>query len=486
MMPSPETVARRDGQVASNDRFGNKSGTNAAVVVLASFLAAVFLIPTRLTFMPLGNAGRPAVVLGLGLLILWVLSLVAPGLPQGHQPFRWLVLAYLTIEVIGFTTGYGRGLVGLESHSADRSMIVRLSMAGVVLFFADGPRTRRQIDYLIWIVLSLGVFVALVGATQFFLGFDLQPYIRVPGLSPLIDLVEIRQRGTGGAVSRVAGLSTHYIEYGVVLGMLTPIAVHFALFAPNPTQRLLRWGAAAVIVGAIPLSVSRSGILALAAGMLVLATVWSWRLRYNALVIGVVAMVLFRAVAPGVLGTLRALFLHFGDDPSVEGRTEDYEIVFPMIYDRPLMGRGLGTFLPERHIVLDNQVLYTLVSVGIIGLIGFLGLFFAGMGLARSIRRRARAAEDRHLSQALCASIAAGLVASFTFDAFGFVQFRSVFCVLLGLVGALWRLSDARITDPVVIEQDPGGRVRPPLWADLPLRQVLGQQGYGPDSRDNG
>jgi O-antigen ligase len=199
----------------------------------------------------------------------------------------------------------------------------------------------------------------------------------------------------------------------------------------------------------------------------VLAAVWSWRVRYNALIIGLVALVMFRAVAPGVLGTLRALFTNFENDPSVEGRTKDYDIVFPLIFERPLWGRGVGTFLPERYIVLDNQILYTLVSSGIVGLIGFVGLFLGGMVVARSIRRRARSAEDQHLAQALCASLAAALLASFTFDALAFGQFRSVVCVILGLVGALWRLSGTTVSDPVVTEPDPRGRVTRPRWRDL-------------------
>lgn len=444
------------------------AGANLSFLVPAALLCVVFLIPTRLTFMPLGNAGRPAVIVGVALLVLWALTLaVRHGLPAGGQPLRWVVLAYLVIEANGYATGYGRGLVELESNSADRAMIVRLAMAGIILVIADGPRTRAHLDRLLQLLIGLGVVVGLVGMIQFFLGVDLQRHIHIPGLRPLIDLVEIRNRGSGEGVSRVAGLSTHYIEYGVVLGMLSPLAVHLALFTPTPGQRLIRWGAVVVILAAVPMSVSRSGIVALAVGMSVLAAVWSWRLRYNALIIAMVALVMFRAVAPGVLGTLRALFTNLEHDPSVEGRTKDYAIVFPMIFDRPVWGRGVGTFLPERYIVLDNQVLYTLVSSGVVGLIAFFGLYVSGMMIARSIRRRARAAEDRHLAQALCAAIAAGLLASFTFDALGFVQFRSVLCVMLGLVGALWRLSRTRPSDPVMAHGDPRGRITRPRWPDF-------------------
>ena len=35
-------------------------------------------------------------------------------------------------------------------------------------------------------------------------------------------------------------------------------------------------------------------------------------------------MAVLMVVRPGLLGTLRSLFTNLGNDPSIEGRTEDY------------------------------------------------------------------------------------------------------------------------------------------------------------------
>lgn len=438
----------------------------APFVVLAAYLSLLFGIPSRLVFPPLGAAGRPAVMAGVALLILWCLvSIARRGLPRGSQPIRWVLLAYLATQVVGYATGYLRGLPELEANSADRFMIATFAVVGVALCFADGPRDRRQLDLVLRFLLLLGMFTALVGVAQFFVGFDLPQYLRIPGLRPISSLLEVSERGYG--VARVSGMSQHYIEFGVVLAAMTPIAIHYALYAPSRGSAWIRWGAVALIAGAVPLSVSRSGILALGVGVITLAVVWSWRLRYNALVIGVVGLVLFRAISPGVLGTLRALFASAEHDPSVQGRTEDYEIVFPMIFDDFLFGRGAGTFMPERYVLLDNQFLYTLVSTGVVGLIGFIALFVGGISVARSVRRRAAVEEDRHLAQALCAALAACLVTSFTFDALSFVQFTGLLFVLLGTVGALWRLSRTRVAAPAVTAKEGQGLVMPPLWPDL-------------------
>lgn len=439
----------------------------APVAVLFAFLALAFLIPTRLVFTPLGAAGRPVVIAGVALLLLWFLVVGhRGGLPAGMQPIRWVVLGYLLTQAAGYAAGYRRGLPYLEANSADRWMITTAAMAGVVFCFADGPRSRRQLNLLLYSLLGFGVFAAVVGALQSFVGLDLQQYVSIPGLQPIRSLLEVTERGYG--VTRVSGFAQHYIEFGVVLAALVPLAVHVVLYARSSNTRLIAWTSLAAITAAVPLSVSRSGILTLLVGILSLSAVWSWRLRYNALVIGLVGTVLFRAVSPGVLGTLLSLFRRADDDPSVQGRTEDYDIVFPMIYRDLLTGRGAGTFMPERYILLDNQYLNTLVSTGIIGIIGFVGLFLGGMGVARGIRRRAKLDEDRHLAQALFASILACMVTSFTFDSLSFAQFSAVLSVLLGMVGALWRLSNVKLGDPAVRVRAEGGRVMPPLLPDLP------------------
>ena len=72
---------------------------------------------------------------------------------------------------------------------------------------------------------------------------------------------------------------------------------------------------------------------------------------------------------PGLLGTLRSLFLHASSDPSVKGRTNDYTVVFQYVGERPWFGRGPGTFLPGRYILLDNQFLGALVATGVVGVI---------------------------------------------------------------------------------------------------------------------
>jgi O-antigen ligase len=146
-------------------------------------------------------------------------------------------------------------------------------------------------------------------------------------------------------------------------------------------------------------------------------------------------------LAPGVLGTLKGFLLATGNEPSSEARTEDYPVVYAQVQEHPLLGRGPGTYLPQLYTVLDNQYLLTLVSAGALGLLAYIVLLCIGYSLGRRVHRLARGEEQRQLGQALAAGLVAAMASSFTFDAMSFTVMFVVTHLLVGLTGALWRIT---------------------------------------------
>jgi O-antigen ligase len=268
----------------------------------------------------------------------------------------------------------------------------------------------------------------------------------VPGLVLNTATIGIGARGPGFA--RVAGTTLHYIEFGVVLAMLLPIAMHYAIFCPRGPRRTARWFLCLLIGTNIPFSVSRAGALSLVIVSISMFVVWPRRVRANAIVAGIVCMAGFKVLVPGLLGTIRSLFTNLGVDPSVQGRTNDYSAVAHYIAERPWFGRGAGTFAPELYRFLDNEWLMQLITGGVVGLLALIVLFGGGLTTARSVRRFGVDAASRHLGQALFASMLAGIVSSATFDAFSFPTFASVMFILIGASGALRRLA---VSDPQTV-----------------------------------
>lgn len=453
-------AARSD---ARGDLLGGPSVVNATLIFL--LMATTYLIPSDLVFAPLGAAGKPSLILASGLSILLVLSAFRPtDGSSGLRPMLWVASLFLFTQLVTYLAGLLRGLTGIEMRNADRWMISVIALSAIVVFVSEGISSwtwlKRVVVGLTW----FGALAALAGLLQFFAGFDVQDYISIPGLEVNRYLIEATSRGDG--VTRVPGMMDHYIEFGVVIAMLVPLTLHLALYARTPREKLIRWTVLGVVVLAVPASVSRSAVVTLAIGLALLAIVWPWRLRLIALGVAVVAVLAYRVIAPGVLGTLRALFEAGTNDPSVTGRTQDYSILFPLIWERPAFGRGAGTFLPRQYIVVDNQYLVSWVEGGLIGLLGLLTLFTGGYLVARSIRRRARTAEAQHLAQALAATIAAAAVVSALFDSLSFKVFMVTLALLLGLVGALWRVAGMRFGDAAQpISTD--WRLSPPLLPDV-------------------
>lgn len=357
---------------------------------------------------------------------------------------RWVIAGYLTTLGVSYVAGHVRGLSQLESNGADRTMLLALAGAGVLLATADGIRSRERIDQILRALCWCCGVMALFAVSQFALARDLTVNIKLP---PLLvfdrgSLVGLDARGDDG-LFRVAGTAGHYIEFSVLMVIGLVVAIHFARFAASRRDRQIYGGLAMLCAGVIPISLSRTGVLALAAAILLLALIWPLRTTFNVLVVGVGVAATVQVLRPGLLATLQSLIMAGDEDPSVRGRLEDYAYVAPFIRERPWLGRGTGTWLPELYQLLDNQWLATLVTTGILGVAALALYFLSGIVIAVRVRRSARTAVDRHLAAVLAVIIGVAATTAFTYDALYFTTFFITLHLLLGLIGAMWRLTRA-------------------------------------------
>jgi O-antigen ligase len=191
---------------------------------------------------------------------------------------------------------------------------------------------------------------------------------------------------------------------------------------------------------------SRSGIIVILVAGVVLLTAWPRDVQRRLLWWLPVYALAMRVVFPGLLGTIRNLFLNFGTDPSVTSRTDDYARIPQFIDQHPFFGRGFQTFLPKDFFFVDNQYIISVIETGFVGLAVTLMLFATAIGLAFQARRWALDDEERLLGQTMMASIAGAAFAFATFDFLSFELAAGVLFLLFGCAGALWRLlrSDAR------------------------------------------
>jgi O-antigen ligase len=430
----PTLLADRTYETRRRRRFLDVTALINAMVVLT------LLLPTRLTIPALTGVGRPAMLVGLLVAGLWFLSRLAPAFcTHGRQPMRWAAAGIIVSLLLSYAAGQLRGLPSLESNGADTALIATIIFLGIILAVADFVPTRSRLDAIVHTAVWAGAIMALVGHIEFAFDIAIPQYIKIPGLVLHGELTGVEARGFG--FFRVASMATHYIEFSIVMALILPLAIHVVLHGRTRAVRRLGMIAALLIGTAIPVTLSRTGFLALFIGMLVMLPAWSWRARLNIGAAAIVAIAGIVLVRPGLLGTIRSLFLNMGNDPSIQGRTMDYDLAWSFIGDRPLLGRGFGTFIPDLYTILDNQWLQTLIGGGLVGLCALVGLHLTAIVLSAQTWRRATTDVDRHLCACLIAAQLMAMVAHLTFDSFAFNSFITMLALLTGLAGATWRLA---------------------------------------------
>ncbi len=410
-----------------------------AVSMLTLHLVLLFMLPSVLIIGPLGASGTPANVGAIGLFAWWALSRLVPSLGSArtHQPIHVFVLLWGMALFCSYAAAFLRPFDGLEATAADRGVLVLLGGAGLSLIIADGIANRERLEVYLRRLVHGAAFLAFLGLLQFFLGIDLAGFIQVPGLTANAGFGEIAQRSI---FRRVQGTSSHPIEFAVALAAVLPVAVHFGLHTKGAGEKLSRVEMI-VILMALPMSVSRSGIVGMLVGLLCLFAVWDRPVRIRMLKFGAMFAVIMRLLIPGLMGTILSLFKNIQNDPSTTGRTDDYEIVGSFVLQRPWFGRGFFTFLPDYYITLDNQYLLTVIEMGFVGLACLFLLFLGGFFTARGARRRSVSDTYRHLCQAIAGGILALMFTFVTFDALSFPMVNALTFMMVGAAGAAWRIA---------------------------------------------
>jgi len=412
-----------------------------ATTVLSLALTALFCIHQRFVIEPLGAAGTPAILLGFGCFVWWLATRVnGSSLGLGYNPVRIGLFILLSAMLVAYAAGFARPIVPDEVSNSDRTLLTWLGYSGFLLLCADGVTSLKRLDVLLRRLVWGGAYMSLVALFQFFVHFDLAQLLKPPGLTGLDSAFLDKNLLERGDFTRVTGTALHPIEFSVVVAALLPLALHFA-FHDKHRGVLARWVPVALMGFGMPLAISRSGFLGLGVAALCFLPAVPTTRRLQAVAVGVGAAGLMTVAVPGLLGTVKGFFLAVDVDTSVSARTKDYLYLNTYFSERPITGRGFGTFLPKLYDVFDNQYLLTAIEAGALGVAALFLFFFSGLATARVIRKRSTVPATRSLAQALFAGIAAHVVTFATYDALVFPTTGMSLFLIIGAVGALWRLS---------------------------------------------
>jgi len=426
--------------LAPTDRAGR--GRLDATSVLIIFVTIRLVLPSQFVVAALGGAGSPALLVALCCLVWWSLARIQRTHAQPSSPLIGALALFAAMIIASFYVAMARPTSAEEVSVSTLTLISIAGWLGAMLLAHDGIRNTDRLLDLLHYLATLGGVLALFGLFQFVTGQYWVDQISIPGLQAHQTVFSATMRE---GFTRPAGTAVHPIEFGAVMTMLLPLALARGTgqlpMAGTPRPSVLRrWWPALAIGLAIVLSLSRSAVIGLAVGVIVLALTWTARQRIAAIA-GLVGLltVVFLAV-PGIVGSVFGLFTVIGKgDPSVLSRVESYAIADAYISQSPLFGRGIGTFLP-RYRIFDNQYLLLLVEIGFLGVAALLILIATSLWCAARAYQRSKDTGLRGAAVAVAASASCGAVSLALFDGFSFPMMPGLWFLMMGLCGASYRL----------------------------------------------
>ncbi|WP_156758085.1 O-antigen ligase family protein [Actinokineospora pegani] len=415
--------------------------TPADGATLACVYALVMTcIPAMLVVKGLPLAVTPGMAVGLVMGVLWFCAQLVTtlGVAKGRNAARTALFLFASAQLATYgvaTYGY---LPQDELQAIDRTLITMLAVISVGIAVTDGVRGLDRLDKLLKAMVVGATFMAFVGIMQFSFAFDLNQYLMLPGLRPVGEMTYILERSN---FRRPAGTAAHPIEFGVICSMAVPLAIHYALRGMDHGGAHKRWWfCLAILAVASMQSLSRSAVLGLAIVAIFMIPAMTPKRRVRALGLILVFVAAMRVLVPGLVGTLYSLFASIDVDPSAESRRRAVERASQIIPDHLLLGRGMGTYIPQKYGWLDNEYLGTLVQSGLIGVTLLIGLYLVAWYCVLRARVATTDPRIKDLAVAIAAAIAVPAITSATFDLLGFAVATGYTFLLVGAAGALWRI----------------------------------------------
>ena len=231
-------------------------------------------------------------------------------------------------------------------NGANNQLLWMCTICGVALMAADGISNWERLMFMLKVLVVCGAIMAGIGLVQYVFKLDITAYMNIPGLFSKHSILGFEERGAG---IRVASTATHYIELSASLATILPFAINFAIFSEGRKTKIRYGICAAAIAAGIAVTISRTGILALTIALVAIVPAWTWRIRYNMLIIAGGFLAAFAVVQPGLLRTLTRLFNDPASNPAFTVREDRYPYVFHFVDQRPWFGRGTGTYISPQY-----------------------------------------------------------------------------------------------------------------------------------------
>jgi O-antigen ligase len=406
-----ETSGFAVSQIHFKEPGANSTRTPTSYWLLLTFL---ILLYANLPFvLPVTEVLRPAkVVAAAALVMLLAETMFGRRTLTFAYPEGAFLLGFVGVAALSCLTA-------LWPRQAAESLSDLVKMALVYFFIVNCANTERRLRGVMWTIVIGGLIPAAGTLSNYLHG----------------NLVD-------GRASWV-GIFANPNEVAYSLVILVPL-VAFLATGLGLLPRLALLGVAMVFIGAIFVTFSRGGLVALA----VVVALFAWRKRGVWVWAVLLALVAAGLVLGGKYWSRGEDFSGLKGDTSFRQRWATSEAGLAMFADHPLLGVGLGCsviawplYAPNDlysrgALVTHNTVIQPLGETGIFGFITFvsfvgLGLYYAHK-LAQDPSRRSLADMGAGLEIAVCGFVVCGLSGGYVLTWFPYI--------LVGMVSSARRI----------------------------------------------
>jgi hypothetical protein len=419
--------------------------------LIAAFIAMLWLVPfdaiTLTVSLPfelyLDRLVLPVIV------VAWALSMAIGGrnAPRVRvTPIHIAVGAYVVASFLSVIVNVGWLNRELLLSSSLKQLVLLSSFA---IFFVIMASVVRPTEVRAFVKLSLGLAVLCGLGTLWESHFHFDVFYHwVHDLLPSgVFVVPLPKPAAVDELGRpeILGSAEDPLELVSMLVIALPLALAGFMQAKGRRQQIL-YGAAVTVLLAADFATDKKSALVTPAVLIALLVVLRPRSMVRLLPIGLVLLVVVHLLAPAAIsGVLEQLTGSNATKVATTAhRSSGYADARPLVWARPLLGQGYGSYDAHNLRIFDSQVLSSLIETGVIGLVAFWSMMLTVLAMARKLFSGPdRNSERARLALGLGVGAVGFLVSSFLYDTTAFPHGPYIFLSFAALVAVLTGASNA-------------------------------------------
>jgi hypothetical protein len=416
--------------------------------MIAAFLAMVWLIPfdtislsASLPFdLHLDRIVLPFIVLAWGLAIA-IGGAMAPRLKL--TPIHSAIGAFVLVGFASVVLNAGSLNQSLELNNAIKQLLL---LSAYVSFFILMASTVRLTEVQAFLKYSLLLAVVCGIGTLVEFRFHYNPFYDLsakllPGFLHVLPAADTGRDEIGRVV--IDGPAELSLEVAAMMALAVPLALVGLMHAPRRRAQL-GYGIASCVVLAAGLATYRKTSLVAPAIIFILLVALRPRRVGRLVPLLVVMFVGAHVLAPGAVGSVLQQFSgsRLSSVSTTSHRTDGYDAIRPLVWAHPAFGQGLGSYTNLDRI-LDNQLLDTVIEMGLIGLATYVAMVLVVVKVALPMIR-GPGGERSQTALAVALGAVGFLVLSGLFDEMSFPHAPYIFLSYAALLAVLVANPEAR------------------------------------------